>query len=157
VTMTTSSLTAVFSHETTEWETPHDLFQTLNARYAFDLDVCATPENAKCETYYTRGDDGLARPWNGSVWCNPPYGRVVGQWLKKARVEIELNNASSVVFLLPARTDTKWFHEHIWDSVSHHPRTGVELQLLVGRLRFHGAKSSAPFPSMIAVLKRDNF
>ena len=144
---------AVFSRQTTEWETPHDLFKALEASYRFTLDVCATPANAKCEAYFTKDADGLAHAWGGTVWCNPPYGRHVGRWLEKARTELALGHCAVVVFLLPARTDTRWFHDYVWDNQCHHPRTGIELQLIAGRLRFQNATSSAPFPSMLVVMR----
>ena len=74
----------LFSSKSVIWETPQDLFDKLNAEFHFDLDVCALPENAKCEKYYTPEDDGLLQPWNGVCWCNPPYGRTIGKWVQKA-------------------------------------------------------------------------
>jgi phage N-6-adenine-methyltransferase len=143
----------MFSAKTHEWETPNELFFALDPIYRFSLDVAASKSNAKIENYYTEADNGLEKEWKGRIWCNPPYGKGVGKWLEKCRREIEIGNCDVAVFLLPARTDTKWFHEYVWDKVSHHPRTGVQLQLLAGRLRFEGATSGAPFPSMIVVFK----
>ena len=143
----------MFKSQSTEWETPPDLFDALDRRFHFRLDVCATSENAKCASYYTVDDDGLSQPWTGNVWCNPPYGRGVSRWLAKGRSELTSGRCDVVVYLLPSRTDTAWFHRHVWDDTAHHPRTGVELQLLSGRLRFKGAASSAPFPSMIVVCR----
>jgi phage N-6-adenine-methyltransferase len=144
---------ALFSHARTEWETPHDLFVDAHATHGFTLDVCATTENAKCARYYTKEKDGLAQVWDGVVWCNPPYGRGVGAWLRKGAEELASGRCVVAVYLLPARTDTMWFHECLWDRTAHHPRTGIEIHFLRGRLTFHQAPSSAPFPSMLVVMR----
>ena len=128
----------LFSSKSVVWETPQDLFDKLNAVFHFDLDVCALPENAKCSRYYTPEDDGLSQPWNGTVWCNPPYGRSIEAWVKKAS-----ESETKVVMLLPARTDTKWFHEYIYNK--------AEIRFIKGRLKFGNSKNAAPFPSMIVV------
>lgn len=138
----------MFSRQSDEWATPQDLFDRLHAEFRFTLDPCATPENAKCERYYTAADDGLQQPWRGTAFVNPPYSQV-GKWVEKARSEWQWG--ATVVMLLPARTDTRWFHAHIWDEQQHRCQPGVELRLLKGRLRFGGATNSAPFPSMIVV------
>jgi phage N-6-adenine-methyltransferase len=143
----------MFKSQSTEWETPPVLFDALDRRFHFSLDVCATSENAKCASYYTVDDDALSQPWTGNVWCNPPYARDIPKFLGKARKELEALQCDVVVCLLPARTDTKWFHSYVWDNVSHHPRTGVSVEFLSGRLRFVGAPSSAPFPSMLVILR----
>lgn len=75
---------AMFSSKTDLWATPKDFFDKLDDEFGFTLDACALPENAKCKTYYTPEQDGLAQPWEGVVWCNPPYGRQIWQWVKKA-------------------------------------------------------------------------
>ena len=98
----------IFSSNTDLWATPQWLFDELDAKYHFTVDVCATPDNAKCEKYYTEAQDGLAQKWTGRVWCNPPYGRQIGKWVKKASECA----ADVVVMLLPARTDTAWFHDY---------------------------------------------
>ena len=113
----------------------------MDAEFHFDVDVCATDENAKCKKYYTMQDDGLSKSWIGAVWCNPPYGRAIGQWVRKAFVEAA--NGSTVVMLLPARTDTKWFHEYIYGR--------AEIRFVRGRIKFGGSKNAAPFPSMIVI------
>lgn len=133
----------MFSSQTDEWETPQILFQALDREFGFDLDVCATPENAKCRLYYTKNQDGLRMPWSGTVWCNPPYGRKIGSWVKKALFASAAG--STVVMLLPARTDTKWFHYYIYQ------KKHVEIRFLRGRLHFGGAKNAAPFPSMVVI------
>lgn len=131
----------MFSSKTDLWETPKDLFDKLNKEFHFTLDVCATPENAKCEEFYTKEQDGLKQPWKGTVWCNPPYGRQTGEWVRRAFLASVSGN--TVVMLLPARTDTRWFHEYIYGK--------AEIRFIRGRLKFGGSKNSAPFPSMVVV------
>jgi site-specific DNA-methyltransferase (adenine-specific) len=141
-----------FSSKSPEWETPADLFEKLNAEFNFTLDVCATGENAKCALYFTPAVDGLKQGWAGQTcWMNPPYGREIGAWVAKA--EEEAARGATVVCLLPARTDTRWFHRWIWDAKRDRPRRGVKLRLLQGRLTFSNAEASAPFPSCIVVFK----
>lgn len=130
----------LFTSSTDLWSTPQDFFDKLNDEFMFDLDVCATNENAKCENYFTISDDGLNEKWTGSVWCNPPYGREIGKWVKKAH---ESRETAEVVMLLPARTDTKWFHDYIYNK--------AEIRFIKGRLKFGGSKNSAPFPSMVVI------
>lgn len=140
----------LFSSKSENWETPHQVFQALDAEFHFDLDVCALPENAKCKRYYTPEDDGLKQPWNGTCWCNPPYRRSISEWVKKA-----YESETTVVMLLPARTDTKWFHEYIYGK--------AEIRFIKGRLKFGGSKNNAPFPSMVVIFnsgqvkKNDNW
>lgn len=135
-------LSVHFSSESEEWETPKGLFAAYDRTYQFDLDVCASAENAKCTDYFDRYLDGLSKAWHGrSCWMNPPYGRgITGKWVKKAYEESQLGTL--VVCLLPARTDTKWFHEYCLKG---------EIRFLKGRLKFGNAKHSAPFPSMIVI------
>lgn len=128
----------LFSSKSENWETPTQFFQALDAEFHFDLDVCALPENAKCSRYYTPEDDGLSQPWNGTVWCNPPYGRSISAWVKKAS-----ESETTVVMLLPARTETKWFHEYIYGKAS--------VRFIKGRLKFGGSKNNAPFPIMVVI------
>lgn len=134
----------MFSSEKDEWSTPQDLFDELDAEFNFTLDVCATPENAKCADYYTKEQDGLRKAWRGVVWCNPPYGRDVGNWVRRAYLSAAAGKATTVV-LLPARTDTRWFHEYIYKR--------AEVRFLKGRLKFGDAKNPAPFPSMVVVFR----
>lgn len=136
----------VFSSQTDEWETPQSLFDELNTEFHFDLDPCATDENHKCAEYYTRADDGLAKNWGGrSVYCNPPYGRQIGKWVRKAYEEAQ-KPGTTVVLLIPARTDTKWFHDYIYGK--------TEIRFIRGRVRFGDSKHGAPFPSMIVVWRK---
>lgn len=132
----------MFSNKTDIWETPQDFFDKLNDEFGFDLDVCALPQNAKCANFYTPDQNGLSKQWDGVVWCNPPYGREIGKWVKKAFYENQKNN-NYIVMLLPARTDTIWFHEYINGK--------AEIRFIRGRLKFGKAKNSAPFPSMVVV------
>lgn len=132
---------AMFSSKTDMWETPQDFFDKLNREFHFTLDACATHENAKCENFYSPEQDGLSMPWKGRVWCNPPYGRRVGQWVEKAHMSAQ--TGALVVMLLPARTDTAWFHDYIYRR--------AEIRFIRGRLKFGSSKNSAPFPSMVCV------
>jgi phage N-6-adenine-methyltransferase len=139
----------MFSSASTEWETPQWLYDELDAEFHFVLDAAATKKNTKCGTWLP---DGLVGGWafDAWTWCNPPYGRnSTGKWVEKARDEAYLGCSS--VLLLPARTDTRWFHRYIWDKKLGRPREGVEVRFLPGRLKFTGCKDSAPFPSMIVV------
>jgi len=137
-----SNLTVHFSSKTDEWQTPQDFFDRLNEEFHFTLDVCATPENAKCPRYYTKRDNGLIQKWEGVCWMNPPYGRVIGQWVKKA-YESALDGAT-VVCLLPARTDTSWWHDYCMKG---------EIRFVRGRLKFGDASENAPFPSAVVVFR----
>jgi len=129
-----------FSSKTDLWSTPQELFDRLNNFWAFTIDVCATAENAKCEHYYDKETDGLAQEWKGICWCNPPYGREIIRWMEKAyKSSLE---GVTVVCLVPARTDTKWWHEYAMKG---------DIEFLRGRLKFGGHKNSAPFPSAIVI------
>ena len=132
-----------YSSATPEWSTPQDLFDQLNNEFGFELDVCATAENAKCARYFTEADDGLAQSWEGVCWMNPPYGQVIGDWVRKAW---EAGQAgATVVCLVPARVDTGWW----WD----YARFG-EVRFLRGRLKFGGGDTGAPFPSAVVIFGR---
>ena len=135
--MITSGL---MSSNSDRWETPQKLFDELNQKYNFEIDVCALPENAKCENYFTPEVDGLSQDWTGVCWMNPPYGREIGKWMKKA-LESSRNGAT-VVCLVPARTDTAWWHDYAMKG---------EIEFIRGRLKFGNSKNSAPFPSAIVV------
>lgn len=134
-----------FSHEKDAWETPQDFFDRLNNIFGFDLDVCASEENHKCEMYFTKEQNGLAQDWSGhKCWCNPPYGRGIEHWVEKAAETVK-DNKTVVVCLLPARTDTKWFHTYVLNNERAH------VKFVRGRMRFSGSKQRATFPSMIVV------
>lgn len=91
----------MFSSNTCEWETPLPFFQQLDAVHHFTLDVCATPENAKCAEYFTKDQDGLAQEWHGNCWMNPPYGREIGAWMRKAYESVAVGGAIFAVVLSP--------------------------------------------------------
>lgn len=132
----------MFSSKSDLWETPQDFFDRLNEEFHFDIDVCALPENAKCERYYTPEMDGLEQPWEGTCWCNPPYGKhSIIKWVRKAAFSAAAG--STVVMLLQARTDTQWFHEFVLSK--------AEIRFVKGRLKFGGCKNSAPFPSIVVI------
>lgn len=142
----------MFSSKTDLWETPQALFDKLNEEFDFNLDPCANEENHKCDMYFDRSTDGLSQDWGGwRVFCNPPYGKEIGLWVKKSYET--LKNAwnykyeTLVVMLLPARTDTKWFHDYIYG------KENVEVRFLKGRLKFGKSKNSAPFPSMVVIYR----
>lgn len=136
----------LFSSKNMEWETPHDLYDRLNEEFAFTCDVAVSHCNHKHQHYFTAEIDGLRQPWQGVCWCNPPYGRNIGKWLKKAHVEAQ--NGVTTVMLIPARTDTKWFHEYIYGR--------YKIRFIKGRLKFNGSKDGAPFPSMIVIFAPDS-
>lgn len=131
----------LFSSSTIECETPQAFFERLDAEFDFTLDPAATPENAKCKRYYTANEDGLIQPWIGVVFCNPPYGRVIGDWVRKAYEEAQ--KGSTVVMLIPSRTDTRWWHSWVMKA--------KEIRFIKGRLKFSGSNNSAPFPSAVVV------
>ena len=133
---------SMYSSKTSEWATPPDLFAALNAEFHFTLDVCATADNAKCARHFTLAQDGLAQEWTGTCWMNPPYGRTIGLWLRKA-YESALAGAT-VVCLIPARTDTAWWHDYAMKG---------EIRYIRGRVKFAGHKWNAPFPSAIVIFR----
>lgn len=136
-----------FSSRNIEWETPQWLFDALHSEFAFTLDPCATRENAKCGTFFTAQEDGLGQEWTGhTVFMNPPYGRGIATWLRKG-YESSIRGAT-VVCLVPARTDTQWWHDYAMRG---------EVRFLRGRLKFGRAKNSAPFPSAIVVFRSSAF
>lgn len=148
----------MFSKASDEWSTPQDFWRELDAEFHFDIDVAATRENSKCEEFYTEDTNALTWPWSLSMargyqpvcWMNPPYSQV-RQFIAKAADEAR--NGCTVVCLIPSRTDTRWWHEHVWDGEKHQPRPGVEVRFIKGRLKFGGSKNSAPFPSAIVVFR----
>lgn len=133
---------AAMTSEKDDWETPQALFDELDAVYHFTLDPCSTHENAKCAKHYTAEEDGLAQSWEGeTVFCNPPYGRNIGEWVRKCSEE---SKHARIVMLIPARTDTAYFHDHIYHK--------AHVRFIRGRLKFERggvALNSAPFPSML--------
>lgn len=142
------NIEAIFSKKNTVWSTPQDFFDELDKKYNFTTDVCANSENTKCVAFFSPETDGLQQEWTGVCWMNPPYGREIGKWVRKAHLEVNTGRCK-VIALLPARTDTKWFHELILGK--------YEIEFIKGRLRFSDSKNSAPFPSMIVVFDRKIF
>lgn len=137
-----------FSTNSVEWSTPEWFFERLDKEFHFTLDPCATDENHKCEKYYTEKQDGLAQDWGGeTVFCNPPYGKkLTEKWVKKCAEEAQ-KARTTVVLLIPARTDTKAFHEYLYN------KENVELRFVRGRLKFGEKNQRAPFPSLVAVIR----
>ena len=134
----------MFSSKTGEWATPQDFFSKLDWRFGpFDLDPCASPHNTKCANFYTEPEDGLSKDWEGhSVFVNPPYGRGIERWIAKAYKESQKDN-TKVVMLIPARTDTRYWHDYVMKA--------SEIHFVKGRLKFGDSDNSAPFPSAVVV------
>lgn len=139
---------------TCEWETPPEVFKPLDEEFHFDLDVCATRSNRKCKKFYSKEDDGLSKPWQGVCWMNPPYGREINKWAAKAAGAADAGLATTVA-CLPARVDTRWFHDTVWDVRAGRAREGVELRFIRGRVRYINEKgermASAKFPNVIVI------
>ena len=134
----------LFSSNSDEWETPQYLYDLLNAEFGFNLDPCATNENHKCERYFTKERNGLLQKWGGyTVFCNPPYS-CIAKWVEKAYREAQQDN-TTVVLLIPGRTDTRYFHDFILHR--------SEIRFIRGRLKFSGHTTSAPFTSMIVIFR----
>ena len=134
----------LYSSRSEEWPTPKVFFEQLNSEFHFSLDPCATAAKAKCKRYFTKRDDGLAQDWGHHVvFCNPPYGRDIIRWTEKC-YQAPLSGAT-VVLLVHARTDTRWFHDFVLGK--------AELRFVRGRLRFADGKQSAPFPSLVAIYR----
>jgi|TARA_R100001015_G_C4549185_1_gene111443 phage N-6-adenine-methyltransferase len=131
-----------FSSQSNEWTTPNDFYKELNKEFNFTLDPCCTKTNAKCKKFFTKKDDGLSKDWfNETVFMNPPYGREIKNWIKKAYEE-SLKGAL-VVCLIPARTDTTYWHNYCMKG---------EIRFIKGRLKFSN-KNSAPFPSAVVIFR----
>lgn len=133
----------MFSSKTDQWATPQDFFDELDREFHFTLDAAADETNHKCEVYYDKAHSGLDNPWGEVTYCNPPYGREIGKWVAKAYREAQ--NGLTVVMLLPARTDTAWFHDYIYGK--------AEIRFIRGRLYFNDGNGRAPFPSMVVVYR----
>ena len=135
----------MFSSASDEWATPQDFFDKLNEEFGFTLDPCANADNHKCGKYFTKEQDGLAQDWGTErVYCNPPYGRGIGEWVAKCS-----RHKGLAVMLVPARTDTKWFHEYVYQ------KPNAEIRFIKGRLKFGTSSNSAPFPSMVIVFNKE--
>ena len=138
---------ALFSSKSDEWATPQYVFDELNREFNFTLDPCANINNHKCEKYYTIEQNGVLQNWsNERVFCNPPYSDI-SNWVEKAYYE-SINNNALVVLLIPARTDTRYFHNFIYNK--------AEVRFIKGRLKFGDSANSAPFPSMVVIFRPNN-
>lgn len=127
----------LFSKKSDSWATPKDFYDELNEEFHFNkFDPC--PINPKF--------DGLKENWIGRIFINPPYSNVA-EWIQKGIIEMHKGNADLLVYLVPARTDTKWFHEKVYGK--------AELRFIKGRLKFGDQNNSAPFPSMLVIFKKD--
>lgn len=133
------------------WRTPDSLYKSLDDEFHFGIDVAADPENTKCPIYFTKEDNALFKEWGGrgAVFCNPPYSRKIGEWVLKAAYE-HSKTGETIVLLIPARTDTKWFHQVVLPYAA-------EIRFLRGRVKFLDQegkpKNSATFPSMVVIFK----
>lgn len=140
-----ANLDVMYSSKTDQWATPTDFFKELDAEFHFNLDPCADEHNHKCERYFTEAQNGLTQDWGGCrVFCNPPYGKAISDWVRKCYEESHKAN-TIVVLLIPARTDTKYFHDYILHR--------SEVRFVKGRLKFGDAAAGAPFPSMVVVFR----
>tara|TARA_R100000781_G_C4077522_1_gene126603 strand:- start:1362 stop:1802 length:441 start_codon:yes stop_codon:yes gene_type:complete len=136
-----------FSSKTDDWYTPQYIIDDVCESYGlgwFELDVCASKENAKASVFYTKEDDGLSKNWFGNVWMNPPYGREIGKWIKKAYEESQ--KGCTVYCLIPSRTDTKWWHDYVMKG---------DITFIKGRIKFGGSKNVAPFPSALVIFDKN--
>lgn len=141
-----------FSSEDQTWSTPQNFYDELNKEFNFTLDPCCTKETAKCKKFFTEEDDGLSKSWYGeTVFMNPPYGREIKHWIKKAYDEF-MGGGCTVVCLIPSRTDTQYWHNYIF-PLYYDGSGDVEIRFLKGRLKFGNAKNSAPFPSAVIIYK----
>lgn len=143
-----------YSTNTDEWETPPEIFTPLDAEFDFDVDVCATAQNTKCQIFLGELIDGLMENWFESgyrtSWCNPPYSNLK-KWISKNATES--SKGMTCAMLIPARTDTKAWHQYIYDATKWKFRPGVQVRFLPGRIKFVGGKHCAPFPSCIVIFK----
>ena len=142
--MNQSTLKTMFSSESDEWTTPDWFYEVLNEDIGFSLDPAATHENHKCPVYFTIEDDGLKQSWQGHrVFVNPPYSKQqLKKWVEKGYLE-GLKENTLVVMLIPARTDTRYWHDFVMKA--------KEIYFIKGRLKFGNSKNSAPFPSALVM------
>lgn len=132
-----------YTSNTDMWATPQNFFDKLNDEFKFTLDVCASKENAKCKNYFTIKEDALKQDWGGVCFMNPPYGRNISKWIEKAYIESQ--KGAVIVCLIPARTDTKYWHEFCFKG---------EVRFIKGRLKFGDGKKDAPFPSAVVIFRK---
>lgn len=144
------NISALMTSNRQDWETPQKFFDELDKEFNFTLDPCASDSNTKCEYYYTIEEDGLKQNWsNETVFCNPPYGKEIAKWVKKCYEEWKNHNVT-VVMLIPARTDTSYFHDYIYGN--------AELRFVRGRIKFeidgNNFGGGATFPSMVVIFRK---
>ena len=140
-----ANIQACLSSKTDNWATPQDFFDKLNEEFHFTLDPCANEENHKCDLFYTKEQDGLTKDWGGHVvFCNPPYGKESADWVRYSYEQSQKPN-TTVVMLIPARTDTRYFHDYIYGK--------AEIRFIKGRLKFGDATTAAPFPRLVAAYR----
>lgn len=146
----------MFSKASDEWSTPLDFFAALDAEFGFDADMAASADNCLKENYWgldhhrVERRNSLVFDWAGVCWLNPPYSKCrefIGKAAEQARRGV------TTVCLVPSRTDTRWWHEHVWDREKYQPRPGVEIRFVKGRLTFGGASAGAPFPSVVIIFR----
>lgn len=150
----------MFSKASDEWRTPEATFNALNAEFGFDFDVAARSDNGWVDGDYFGPDhsdplmrDALEQTWcifGKTLWMNPPYSRC-REFI--ANAALEARQGCTVVCLVPARTDTRWWHAHVWDTDKQQPRPGVEVRFIKGRLKFGNSENSAPFPSAVVIFR----
>lgn len=144
--MDNSTTKLMFSSATNEWGTPQSFFDRLDKIFGFTLDPCANASNAKCSNFFTMEENGLKQDWSGHVvFCNPPYGRSLKHWVRKCYEE-GCKSDTTVVMLVPSRTDTRYYHDYIMKA--------RKVYFVKGRIKFENpdkTKNSAPFPSLVAV------
>lgn len=144
-----ANIQACLSSKTDNWATPQDFFDNLNEEFHFTLDPCANEENHKCDLFFTKEQDGLTKDWGGHVvFCNPPYGKEIANWVRYSYEQSQKPN-TTVVMLIPARTDTRYFHDYIYGK--------TEIRFIKGRLKFGDATTGAPFPSMVVIYRKSSW
>lgn len=144
-----ANIQACLSSKTDNWATPQDFFDNLNEEFHFTLDPCANEENHKCDLFFTKEQDGLTKDWGEHVvFCNPPYGKEIANWVRYSYEQSQKPN-TTVVMLIPARTDTRYFHDYIYGK--------AEIRFIKGRLKFGDATTAAPFPSMVVIYRKSSW
>ena len=144
-----ANIQACLSSKTDNWATPQDFFDNLNEEFHFTLDPCANEENHKCDLFFTKEQDGLTKDWGEHVvFCNPPYGKEIADWVRYSYEQSQKPN-TTVVMLIPARTDTRYFHDYIYGK--------AEIRFIKGRLKFGDATTAAPFPSMVVIYRKSSW
>lgn len=135
-----AGFTNKFESTSEEWETPDNVYLPLAEEFVFDRDVAASSQNAKTLSFFSKSEDGLLQEWTGTCWMNPPFGRQLKHWVIKAYESSE--KGAVVVCLLPAKTNTNWWHDYCMKG---------EIRFLRGRPKFNGAKHGLPFPLAIVI------